>query len=248
MDNVHVLILEDNPAEANALVSVLTANNYTIVGVASTAAAALTLFYQQKVDVVIIDIFLGGSPEGISFAETINIVPNAAKPFVFLTNSNDRSIFERARLTHPFSYLIKPFNELEILYAIEMAVEKFYAQTGVFSSSEADTVVGGNYLFIKKKDALKKVETASIVYIEVDQHYCNIVTEQEKFLILMSLAKIIELLDAKKFIRTHRNYLVNTEKITEIIPADNLVLLKGNHQAPLSDKYKEIIHRFVVLK
>lgn len=248
MDSISILILEDNPAEADALVTVLTANNYTIAGVATTAAAALTLFYQQKVDVVIIDIFLGGSPEGIGFAETINIVPNAAKPFVFLTSSNDRSIFERARLTHPFSYLIKPFNELEILYAIEMAVEKFYAQTGVFSSSEADTVVGGNYLFIKKKDSLKKVETASIVYIEVDQHYCNIITEQEKFTILMSLSKIMELLDAKKFMRTHRNYLVNTEKITEIIPGDNLLLLKGNHQAPLSDTYKEIIRKFVVLK
>lgn len=248
MENVHVLILEDNATEADALTALLKANKYTIAGVATTTADALTLFYQQKVDVVIIDIFIAGSPEGINFAETINIVPNAAKPFVFLTNSNDRNIFERARLTRPFSYLVKPFNELEILYAIEMAVEKFYAQNGVFSSSDADTVVGGDYLFIKKKDTLKKVATSGIVYIEVDQYYCNVVTEQEKFVILMSLSKIMELLDGKKFMRTHRNYLVNTEKITEIIPADNLLLLQGKHQAPLSDTYKEIIRKFVVLK
>jgi two-component SAPR family response regulator len=44
---------------------------------------ALQLFYANKVDVVIIDIFLNGSPDGIAFAETINVVPNASKPFVF---------------------------------------------------------------------------------------------------------------------------------------------------------------------
>jgi FixJ family two-component response regulator len=56
--------------------------------------------------------------------------PNASKPFVFLTSSNDRQIF--AKLTRPFSFLMKPFNELEILYAIEMAVEKFHNQNDAF--------------------------------------------------------------------------------------------------------------------
>jgi two-component system LytT family response regulator len=41
-------------------------------------------------------------PDGITFAETINIVPNGLKPFVFLTSSKDRQIFERAKLTRSF--------------------------------------------------------------------------------------------------------------------------------------------------
>ena len=44
--------------------------------------------------------------------------------------------FERAKLTKPFSFLLKPFNELEILYAIEMAIEKFYEQNNVFIKDE----------------------------------------------------------------------------------------------------------------
>jgi two-component system LytT family response regulator len=118
MDNINVLIVEDTPAESAALVSVLEASHYTIVGVATTFKDALYLFYNNKVDIAIVDIFLNGSPDGISFAETINAVPNASKPFVFLTSSTDRKIFERAKLTQPFSYLLKPFNELEIQYAI----------------------------------------------------------------------------------------------------------------------------------
>jgi FixJ family two-component response regulator len=55
---------------------------------------------------------------------------------VFLTSSNDRQIFERAKLTRPFSFLMKPFNELEILYAIEMAVEKFHNQNDALAMNK----------------------------------------------------------------------------------------------------------------
>lgn len=248
MDNINVLIVEDTPAESTALVAVLEASNYTIVGIATTFKDALDLFYNNKVDIAIVDIFLNGSPDGISFAETINTVPNASIPFVFLTSSTDRNIFERAKLTQPFSYLLKPFNELEIQYAIEMAVEKFYAQTDVFLGDEEDTVISDDYLFIKKGKTLKKVELADIIYIEVEEKYCNIITEKEKFVILISLTKILKMLDSSLFCRTHRNYIVNTEKILEIVPSDNLIIVSGNHKVTLSDTYKDFIKRIRTLK
>ncbi|HSD08328.1 response regulator transcription factor [Flavobacterium sp.] len=247
MDNINILIIEDTQEQSDALSKVLLANNYNIVGVAQNYTDALTLFYNNPVDIVIIDVFLSGRPEGINFAETINIVPNSTKPFVFLTSSQDRQIFERAKLTKPFSFLMKPFNELEILYALEMAVEKFYEQTNVFLSEDQDTVVSNDYMFIKKKNVLKKVSLKDILYIEVEDRYCNIITEKEKFVIMISLTKINELLDKNKFIRTHRNYIVNTDFIEEIILADNLVILKGNHKVNLSDTYKDFIKKINIL-
>lgn len=248
MDSINVLIVEDTPAESTALVSVLEASNYNIVGVATTFKEALDLFYNNKIDIAIVDIFLHGAPDGISFAETINAVPNAAKPFVFLTSSTDRKIFERAKLTQPFSYLLKPFNELEIQYAIEMAVEKFYAQTDVFLGDDEDTIISADYLFIKKGKTLKKVHLSDIIYIEVEEKYCNIITEKEKFVILISLTKILKMLDTTVFCRTHRNYIVNTEKIIEIIPSDNLIIVSGNHKVTLSDTYKDFIKKVRTLK
>ncbi|HLA56607.1 MAG TPA: response regulator transcription factor [Flavobacterium sp.] len=247
MNNVNVLIIEDIPEESNVLAKMLTDNNYNIAGIARTHNEALTLFYGNNIDIVIIDIFLAGHPDGIAFAESINIIPGAAKPFVFLTNSHDRKIFERAKLTHPFSFLMKPFNELEILYAIEMAVEKFYSQKNIFSV-EHDTVVGHEYLYIKKKKSLKKVFIHDILYIEVEGKYCNVISENENFLILLSLSKVCELLQKDNFIRTHRNYLVNADKILEITPDDNYILLKGNHKVTLSDNYKKFINNYKVLK
>ena len=143
---------------------------------------------------------------------------------------------------------MKPFNELEILYAMEMAVEKFYEQLNVFHSEDQNTVVSNDSLFIKKKKALKKVYMEDIVYIEVEDRYCNIITDTEKFVILISLTKIMELLDPLQFIRTHRNFIVNSSKITEIVLSDNLIVLKGSHHVTLSEKYKDVISKFTVLK
>lgn len=246
MDTLNILVIEDMVSDSEPLIKVLKENNYTVVGVATNYSEALKLFYEKKIDLVIIDIFLNGKPDGITFAETINITPNVSKPFVFLTASKDRHIFESAKITNPYSFLMKPFNELEVLYAIEMAVEKFYAQKKVFSSEEQNTVVGTEYLFIKKKKSLKKVSISDILYIEVEGRYCNIVTQNEKFIILISLLKINELL--KNFIKTHRNYLVNTDKIIEIIMDENLIILSGNHKIILSEKYKSFISQLNILK
>lgn len=248
MNTINVLIIEDTPAESDALINVLKENNYNIAGVARTYADALQLFYNTPIDIVVIDVFLNGSPEGITFAETINIVPNASKPFVFLSSSRDRQIFERAKLTQPFSFLMKPFNELEILYALEMAVEKFYAQPNVFLSEDQDTVISKDYLFIKKRKTLNKIHVTDILYVEVEDRYCNIITADEKFVVQMSLSKIMDILDPQYFSRTHRNFLVNTTKITQITPQDNLVLLEGGHTILLSDKYKNILEKFLILK
>lgn len=248
MDKVNVLIIEDTPTESNRLVKVLEANNYNIVGVATSFKEGLDFFYNHAIDIVVIDIFLNGNPDGISFAETVNASPNASKPFVFLTSSTDRKIFERAKLTQPFSYLMKPFNELEILYALEMAVEKFYAQPDVFFGDEEDTIISKDHLFIKKGKSLKKVLIADIIYIEVEEKYCNIITENNKFVVLISLTKILKFLDDTVFSRTHRNYIVNTEKIVEIVPVDNLIILVGNHKAILSETYKDILKKIRTLK
>jgi two-component system LytT family response regulator len=64
----------------------------------------------------------------------------------------------------------------------------------------------------------------------------------------MSLTKAMELLDANTFCQTHRNYIVNTEKIIEILPADNLIVLEGNNKVILSDKYKSFTKQFQILK
>ena len=83
---------------------------------------------------------------------------------------------------------------------------------------------------------------------KMDLEICNRITEKEKFVILISLTKILKMLDSSLFCRTHRNYIVNTEKILEIVPSDNLIIVSGNHKVTLSDTYKDFIKRIRTLK
>lgn len=248
MEHINVLIVEDQKEQSNALSNILEENNMNIVGVAATFKEAVDLFYSKDLDIAIIDIYLDDRPDGINFAEFIDAQPKKLKPFIFLTSATSRQIFDRAKLTHPYSYIVKPYNELELLYAIETAIEKFYGQDDSFSGEDENTIISNNYLFIKKGKSLKKVHIDEIILIEVEEKYCNIITEKEKFVILISLVKILELLDETKFYRTHRNFIVNMQKIEEIVLADNLILLTGNYKATLSGKYKDIIKKFRTIK
>ncbi|KFC19662.1 LytR/AlgR family response regulator transcription factor [Chryseobacterium sp. FH1] len=246
MSKVNVLIVEDSLEEGTMLSDVLLNNHYNVVGIASRYEEALNYFYSCKIDILIIDIFFDGHPEGINLAQTINATPNGTRPFVFLTSSSDRQIFEKAKLTRPFSYLLKPFNELEILYAIELAIEKFYGQENTITTEE-NTLIGSDSIFIKKGKNLKKVSIDEIIYIEVEERYCNVVTNTEKFVVQISLTKILPILEAYKFVRTHRNFLVNTDKIIEVTLSENVVLLEGNHSITLSDKYKGFLSNYKIL-
>ena len=248
MENLNILIIEDDQELALELSEILEDYKYNVVAVARNYKEALTKYYQFNIDLVIIDIFLGDNPEGITFAETISTVPNAIKPFLFLTSSKDQQIFERAKLTNPFRYLLKPFNELELLYAIEMAIEKFYGQLNVFASKTENTVIAKEYLFIKKRNTLKKVYFNNIIYIEVDNRYCNIITEIENFIIQISLSKIYEYLTQNFFKQVHRKYIVNTDMIEEISLSKNSLLLKNDHLISFSESYRDIIKSFSILK
>ena len=248
MDQINVLVVEDTLSESRVLLEALKDSQFHVVGVATTHQEALSLFYSSKVDLLIIDVFLNGAPEGITFAETITSVPQAARPFVFLTSSTDRAIFERAKLTKPYSFLLKPFNPLEILYALEMAIEKFYGQTDVFQGDEEDTVISSEYFFIKKNNSLKKVAITDIVNIGVEERYCTIFTGKEKFLIQISLTKIIDLLDSNVFCRTHRNHIVNLQQIEEIQTSDSLLVMSNKQLVPISPNYKDMLLQFKILK
>lgn len=70
-----------------------------------------------------------------------------------------------------------------------MAIEKFYYQNNVFAGGLENTVIGSNHLFIKKHKSLKKVALTAIIYIEVENRYCTLVTETDTFVIQISLQK-----------------------------------------------------------
>lgn len=237
MKSINILILEDEPKEAKKLKTVLEANNYNVIAVCNTVESAENILKTKSIDFCILDIFLGKELGGIQLAEKIS---EYNIPFFFLTSSKDRFVFEKAKLTHPFSYLLKPFNELELLFTLELAIEKFFQQPNAFSEEKTPTVLSEKYLFIKNKDRISKVEISDISFVEVEDRYCKVAYEQRSYLIKMTLKKVVEILPAY-FIQAHRNCIVNLDKIKDIFPNDNLIVLAGNEKVILSERYKHDI-------
>lgn len=231
-NEVKVLIFEDREEDTLVLKEALSQQNIEIVGVASTLKEGIELLHSVDFDIALLDIFIKGKPEGIDFANEIG----ADKPFIFITSSIESATFEEAKYTNPHNYLIKPFNPLELLFAIELAIEKSAAQEGAFS--QKNPIYYNDSIFIKKNKALVKINLKDIFYISVDGQYCNIAIDSETFLIHTSLTQLIKEFPKSQFLRANRNLIVNTDKIKIVYPDDNLIVLTNGEKVSLSRRYK----------
>lgn len=245
---INILIIEDDEFVAEEISFYLKKKNFNVVAIASTLKEAIGYYYTETIDFIIIDIFLNGERDGIKFANIISKSPNGVKPFLFLTGSFSKSVFDEAKLTHPYNYLIKPCNELELLFAIELALEKSAGQVNTFNEQKHPSILLNQTLYIKKNNSLIKVVCKDILYLSVEDKYSKVVTSNENFIIQMSLKQFLNTISPSTFIRIHRNYIINIHKIKKIYPKDNLVLLENNESLTISKHYrKEFMMRHVIL-
>ncbi|MGN7824008.1 response regulator transcription factor [Chitinophaga varians] len=250
MKGAKILIIEDDRQDACLLEGMLLDHGYEVGGIANSLQEALRLFHAIQPDLVIIDIFLQGRKDGITFATQISDDDDTRKPFIFLTSAADRNTFEAARLTAPFSYLLKPFNELELQYAIELAVEKFAgAPAGMFAMEEKSTVMLQDIFFIKRGNMLAKISLDDILYIEVEGKYSKIVCSREKYLVQQPLKLILGRLPAIRFVRVHRNYIVNIREVAKVNLTDNEIVLEDGRSVLFSRRYfDDFMRAFDVLR
>lgn len=234
MQHLDLLLLEDNPEESCVLQHMLHTHNYK-VSIVQTIESAREQVEMQTYDILILDIMLQGKPDGISFAKELH-KSQIEIPFVFLTSMQSKTIFEEAKYTHPFSYLLKPCNELELLYALDLALETHYKQTHTISIANSNAVLGPEYLFIKKNDRLEKLNVTNIYYISVEEKYCCFVSSNGNYLVKKSLKQLKDQLANQNFVQVHRNYLVNIKAIKEIYQQDNLIVVENGDKIPFSDR------------
>jgi PAS domain S-box-containing protein len=122
MDKYRIFIVEDETIVANDLKETLINLGYTVVGTARSGEAALEKVVEIKPDLVLMDIHLAGKMDGIQAAGEIHKTSNI--PIIYLTAFADKELLDRAKLTGPYGYLIKPYHERELQSVIEMALYK----------------------------------------------------------------------------------------------------------------------------
>ncbi len=120
--NVRIQIVEDESIVAFDIQHRLAFLGYQTAGVASSGEEAIRLAAEVRPDLVLMDIRLKGPMDGVQAAEAIRTVHDV--PIIFLTAYADDETLERAKVTEAFGYLLKPFQERELLITIEMALYK----------------------------------------------------------------------------------------------------------------------------
>lgn len=122
MAGKRILIVEDEIITAKDIKECLQDNGYAVLSIASSGEEALKKVEGENPDLVLMDIMLKGEMDGIETARQIRSISNI--PVVYLTAFSDKNILKRAKITEPFGYILKPFNERELYINIEIALYK----------------------------------------------------------------------------------------------------------------------------
>ena len=131
---VRVLVVEDETIVAMDLTDNLRILGYDVVGTAASGKDAINKAESTRPDIVLMDIMLKGNMDGVEAAEIIRSQVNI--PVIFLTACADDKTLERAKVTEPFGYLIKPFEERELRSHIEIALYKHRMEKQLRESEE----------------------------------------------------------------------------------------------------------------
>jgi PAS domain S-box-containing protein len=122
MEQTKILVVEDEIIVARTIASQLNQLGYIVTGTASSGKAAITKAIDTKPELVLMDIILKGEMDGITTADYIR--KQLDIPIIFLTAYGDEQTLERAKITQPFGYVVKPFTIKDLRIAIEIGLSQ----------------------------------------------------------------------------------------------------------------------------
>ncbi|MHB0955452.1 MAG: response regulator [Pirellulaceae bacterium] len=120
MTKTTLLIVEDQAIIAADLAGKLNGLGYHVAGIAASGEQAIAMASRLRPHLVLMDIWLESSLDGIAAAEAIGCQGDV--PVIYLTAHSDPATLARAKLTGPFGYILKPFDERELATQIELAL------------------------------------------------------------------------------------------------------------------------------
>lgn len=217
---LNILIVDDELLIAEMIREMLEELNYSIVGIAKNYNQAITYLTEGKVDLAILDINLSEQKDGIDLATEIQ--NNYQIPYIYLTSYSDPITIRRASKTSPSAYLLKPFTSDDLHVTIELIKSK--------QSMKPQSIV------VKDGGLNIKLTTDEIFYIKSDNNYLELITSKKKYVLRKSMEKFLEENESRNFLRIHRSYVVNAQKIDAI---NGQYVIVGKDKCPLSRSYKE---------
>lgn len=204
-----------------------------LAGQFESALQAIPFLHDNNIDLMFVDINMPDL-SGMDFVKSLNNPPK-----VIFTTAYSEYAIEGFRVD-AIDYLLKPIGYADFLKAAEKAKERFTANIPENTKVESDE----KFLFIKSEYKIVRINLSEIKYIEGMREYVRIHIESQKpVMTLMSMKKMEEYLPDKNFMRVHRSFIVNLEKITTI--ERNRIIFDEDVFIPVSDQYKVKFQEFL---
>lgn len=241
MAQTSVLVVEDESIVSKDIQHSLKKLGYNVVGAAATGEAAVKMAIELNPDIILMDIMLKGEMNGIDAAGRIRSETNI--PVIFLTAYADENTLNRAKVTQPYGYIIKPFKEIDIHTSIEMALYKHKKEAEVLKERDLlyQLAEGGgskDLLFVKSNSRLVKLRMSDIYYIEALKDYVVINTLATRYTVHSTMKDIESKLPESEFMRVHRSFIVRIDKIVAI-EQPNLILENDKKIIPIGGSYRD---------
>jgi DNA-binding LytR/AlgR family response regulator len=204
-----------------------------LAGLFDNPVDAVAFIRSSDVDLVLLDIQM---PD-LTGTEMARVI--AGGPKVIFTTAYEKYALEGFRLD-AVDYLLKPFSYAEFARAINKASKLIELEMRELPGLE----VRNDFLFIKSDYKIRRINFSEIVYIEGLKDYVKIflVGEKKPVLSLSTLKALEARLPAEIFMRVHRSYIVNLEKV-KVIERNRIV--HGDVRIPVTDQYRDNFQKFL---
>ncbi|MCE7054920.1 LytTR family DNA-binding domain-containing protein [Algoriphagus sp. AGSA1] len=199
-------------------------DDFELVTSCASAIEANKVLKNQKIDLLFLDIEMPVL-KGTEFFKNLS-----HKPKVIFTTAYRDFALEGFEL-NAIDYLLKPISFARFFKAIEKYLDQ---SSFAISVAEINVQAKTDAVFVRKDRKQVKVFFADILYVESVKDYIKIVTDDDNHLTKQSLSSFLEGLD-NRFLRTHRSYLVNLDKITAYTNQDIEI---GKVELPIGESYK----------
>ena len=247
MSNLRILVVEDEVLVATDIEESLESLGYSVQNAVATGKAAIEEVEKNLPDVILMDIMLKGNMTGIEAANIIRQKHNV--PIIYLTANADISTIEKAKVSLPYGYIIKPFTEKDLRTNIEIARFKF--ENDIKSKVESDQFnqffgLGAGaktHLIVEGEKGFEKINPDEVYFIEKQDEKSVIHFVDNEIASKSSIEEIGKLFASDNFFRVSELYIVNVDKIfmvkfPEIIIADtmNVISVDEDRQHDLTAK------------
>lgn len=203
-----------------------------LVEACSSAFDAMSVLKEYSVDLMFVDINMPDL-NGMEFVKSLE-----QKPLVIFTTAYSEYAIEGFKVD-AIDYLLKPFYFSEF----SKSVQKAHRQLGLIQNTQEILDSDKDYLFIKSEYKLIRINFNDIVYIEGMKEYVRIhLSGQKPVMSLLSMKSLEEKLPKNRFMRVHRSFIVNLEKIM-VVERFRIIFDKVN--IPVSENYKEKFQEFL---